>query len=89
VALGATESEILRLVVGQGLRTVSLGILLGLAGALLLGRFLHGVLFGVSAADPVTLVSVAGLLAAVAVAAAVLPALSAARVDPARVLNEA
>jgi len=88
VALGATTRDILGLVVGQGLRTVSLGILIGLGGALLLGRTLRGVLFGVSATDPVTLLSVAALLAAVATSAAIVPALAAARVDAARVLNQ-
>jgi predicted permease len=88
VALGASARDILGLVVGQGLRTVSAGIVVGLAGSLLLGRLLRGLLFGVGPADPLTLLSVAALLGAVAAAAAVVPALSAARVDPARVLSQ-
>ncbi len=88
VALGARARDILRLVASQGLRTVSAGIALGLAGSLLLGRMLRGMLFGVGPADPLTLLSVAALLGAVAAAAAVAPALAAARVDPARVLSQ-
>jgi predicted permease len=89
VALGASASQVLRLVVGQGLRTVAIGIGIGILGALALGRTLTGMLFGVSAHDPLTLASVAGLLAAVAAVAAALPARTAARLDPAKVLNEA
>jgi predicted permease len=88
VALGADGRDILRWVVGQGLRVVSLGLAAGTLGALLCGRLLRGLLFGVSASDPLTLLSVAALLAAVAVVAALIPAVAAIRVDPARALNE-
>jgi ABC-type antimicrobial peptide transport system permease subunit len=88
VALGASSGEVLRLIVGQGLRVVSAGIAFGIAGAVAFGHALRGLLFGVGAADPATLLAVAALLAIVATVAAALPARSASRLDPARVLNE-
>jgi putative ABC transport system permease protein len=74
VALGAGRADVLRLVVGQGMRAVALGAAAGLAGALLLGGTLSGLLYGVRPADPATLGSVVALLGAVALAATYLPA---------------
>jgi len=88
VALGAGASDVLRLVAGQGFRVVGLGLAIGTLGALGFGRALGGLLVGVSPNDPVTLVSVVVLLAAVAAGAVMVPALAALRVDPARVLSE-
>ncbi|MGH7528614.1 MAG: FtsX-like permease family protein, partial [Gemmatimonadales bacterium] len=82
MALGAGSSDVLGLVVGQGMRLVALGLALGLLGAWLLSRVLTSQLYEVSARDPITYVSVAALLGAIAFAASYLPALRATRVDP-------
>jgi putative ABC transport system permease protein len=81
-ALGATPASILAMVLLQGARLAGAGLLLGLAGALSLGRFLQSLLFGVGSTDPVTLAGVALLLAAVALAACLLPAMRALGIDP-------
>jgi len=82
VALGAARTDVLRLVLLQGVRLTIIGLALGLALALGLTRFLSGLLYGVSATDPLTVVSVTGLLALIAVLACYLPALRAMRVNP-------
>jgi ABC-type antimicrobial peptide transport system permease subunit len=73
---------VLGLVVGQGMRLVGVGLLLGLTGAWVLSRVLTSQLYGVSARDPFTYLSVALLLGGVALAASYLPARRALRVDP-------
>lgn len=88
MALGARRGDVMRLVVGQGVRLAVVGVALGLVAALALGRALTGLLFGVRPADPLTLGAVASLLAATAVAASYLPARQAARVDPAATLRD-
>ncbi len=87
MAIGATRPEILRDVVAHGLRIGALGVALGLAGALLLTGFLEGLVYGVSARDPLTLAAVAALLIAVAVLASMAPARRATRLDPATALR--
>jgi putative ABC transport system permease protein len=82
VALGARPADVLRLVVTQGMALVGTGIALGLAGALALTRLMSGLLYGVSAADPATFAGVALLLLAVALAACLIPAVRATKVDP-------
>jgi putative ABC transport system permease protein len=82
MALGAGSREVLGLVVGQGMRLVGIGLLLGLTGAWVLSRVLTSQLYGVSARDPVTYASVALLLGGVALGASYLPARRAVRVDP-------
>jgi ABC-type antimicrobial peptide transport system permease subunit len=82
MALGAGSREVLGLVVGQGMRLVGVGLLLGLTGAWVLSRVLTSQLYGVSARDPVTYVTVALLLGGVALVASYLPARRALRVDP-------
>jgi putative ABC transport system permease protein len=81
-ALGAKQGDILRLVMGQGARLATLGIGAGLVGALVLTRLLTGLLFGVSASDPLTFSTVAALLTLVLLAACYFPARRAMRVDP-------
>ncbi|HEV8236051.1 MAG TPA: ADOP family duplicated permease [Gemmatimonadaceae bacterium] len=81
-ALGATPASILAMVLLQGARLAGAGLLLGLIGALSLGRFLQSLLYGVGSTDPVTLAGVALLLAAVALTACLLPAMRALGIDP-------
>jgi putative ABC transport system permease protein len=82
MALGATPSGVLRLVVGEGMKLALIGIGVGLLGALALGRALSSVVFGVPVRDPLTFTGVAVVLAVVALAACAIPALRASRVDP-------
>ena len=87
LALGAEAGRVIHLVLGHGLRIVGAGLLLGVAGALVLNRFVASMLFGVGALDPLTYVGVVLLLAAVAVIACVVPARRATKVDPMVVLK--
>ncbi|HUQ14509.1 MAG TPA: ABC transporter permease [Gemmatimonadales bacterium] len=82
LALGAGGPDVLRLVVGQGMRLVVIGLATGLFGAWVLSRVLASQLFGITPQDPLTYVTVALLLGAVALAATWLPAQRATRVDP-------
>ena len=82
LALGARTGSVRALVLRQGLGIAALGIGLGLAGALALGRLLTGLLFEVSPADPVVLAAAALALAAVSTLASLIPAIRATRVDP-------
>ena len=82
VALGAQTGDILRLVVGEGVRVTALGIALGALAALGVGGFVAPLLFHVSPRDPATLAGVAGSLLAIAIAASGIPAWRASRVDP-------
>ncbi len=88
VALGAQPRDILRLILGQGLRVTTLGIALGLAGAFGLSRALGDLLYGVSATDPVTFLGIPAVLIAVSLLACFLPARRATRVDPMIVLRD-
>jgi predicted permease len=87
MALGARRADVLRLVVGQALRRVALGLGLGLAGALSLHRIMEGLLYGVGSLDLGVLAGVALLLLGTAWLASWLPARRAASVDPASVLR--
>jgi predicted permease len=81
-ALGAQTRDVLRLVVGESMRRVAIGLVLGLAGALGLARVLASQLYGVAALDPVTFILTPVILGGVALVASVIPACRAARVDP-------
>jgi predicted lysophospholipase L1 biosynthesis ABC-type transport system permease subunit len=82
MALGARPADVLRLVVGDGMRLALLGLGLGLAAALLVTRMVAGLLYGVSPTDPVAFTGVAALLLLATLLASWLPARRAARVDP-------
>ncbi len=86
LALGATEGKVLSLIVGQAMRPVLAGLVLGVAGAAALTRVMTGLLFGVSATDPATFAGVVLLLAAAALLASWAPARRASRVAPTRAL---
>ena len=82
IALGANRRDILKLVIGQGFEMALVGVGVGIAGALVLTRFLSSLLYGVSPHDPMTFVGVAVLLLTVALAACWIPAMKAMHVDP-------
>ncbi len=82
MALGAQTRDVLRLILGQGLRLVAGGLVLGVIGALALTRWLDSMLFGVSARDPLTFAVIALLLVSVALLACWIPARRATKVDP-------
>jgi putative ABC transport system permease protein len=82
MALGAGRSDVLRLMLKQGLLLTGLGLVLGLLAALLLTRLIQTLLYGVGTTDPLTFVAVALLLAGVALLACWIPARRAAKVDP-------
>lgn len=88
VALGADTKDILRLVVTEGMKPALLGLALGVAGALALGRAVASFIYGIAPYDPLTFAAVAALLAAVALLASLLPAYRAARIEPTRALRE-
>jgi len=87
MALGAGRREIMSLVLGQGVRLALIGIGVGLVGALAATRLMTSLLFGVSARDPITLIVVSVVLAAVALLACYLPARRATKVDPLEALR--
>ncbi len=82
VALGARSRDVLSMVMGQGMRTILIGIVIGLAGSLALSRVVASLLFGVTATDPLTFGAVILLLVAAAMLACYIPARRASKVDP-------
>jgi len=82
MALGARQSSVLGLVVGQGMKLTVAGLVIGLGGALLSTRVMAGMLFGVSPTDPLTFVVISIVLAGVALGACFVPARRATKVDP-------
>jgi putative ABC transport system permease protein len=82
LAIGAQRRDVMRLVLGGGLRLVIAGVIVGLIGAAALTRLLQSMLFGVTAHDPLVFAGNAALLIAVATVACLVPALRATRVDP-------
>ena len=87
MALGAQTSDVLKLVVKQGMTLAIIGVGIGLAASLALTRLINNYLFNVSATDPMTFVLIASLLIFVALMACFLPARRAAKVDPMRALR--
>jgi putative ABC transport system permease protein len=88
MALGARPRSIARLVGGQALVLVGIGLALGLAGALLLAPLAGALLYNVGPSDPASMMAAAALVALVAAVAALVPAARAALVDPAIALRE-
>src|SRR5262249_22134114 len=82
MAMGAQKVDVLRLVIGEGMKLALVGALLGLGGALALTRLLKTLLFSVSATDPLTFIVIAAVLMIVALLACWLPARRATKVDP-------
>jgi putative ABC transport system permease protein len=82
MALGARRRDVMLMVIGQGIKLAGISILIGLGGALALTRFMENLVFGVSATDPLTYVTIVSLLTLVAMLAALVPARRATKVDP-------
>ena len=82
IALGAQTSQVLRLVVGEGMRTVTVGVGIGVAMVLALGGLVESLLYGVSAHDPLAIAIGVLVLATIGVLASAVPAWRASRVDP-------
>ena len=82
IALGAQRSDVLRLMLGEGMKMALIGVAIGIAAALGLTQLMAKMLFGVSATDPITFFVVALVLTAVALTACYIPARRAMRVDP-------
>jgi putative ABC transport system permease protein len=87
LALGARSQEVVKMVISQGMRAVLIGVLCGTVVAIALTRFLSAYLFAVTPTDPFTFASVVLIFIGVAVAACLVPALRAARVDPMEALR--
>lgn len=87
MALGAARRDVVRLVVGTGMRMALVGVALGVVAALILGRLLASFFYGLSATDPLVLAGAALLLVAVVALASYLPARRAAKLEPSRVLR--
>jgi len=82
LALGARISDVLRMIVIEGMRPTLLGVTIGIVGALALGQVMSSLVYGVKPTDPLTFLAVAVVLAVVALSATVIPAYRAAKVDP-------
>ncbi len=87
MALGAQRTDVGRMIVGQGVTLATIGVGIGLAGALVLTRLIASLLYGVAPTDPPTIVAVSLLLLMVAALASWLPARRAASIDPVMALR--
>ena len=88
MALGASDADVVRMVLTDGLKPILVGVILGLAAALALSRVVSSLIYGVRATDPLTFAAVALLLLIVGVLATILPAYRATRIEPVRILRE-
>jgi putative ABC transport system permease protein len=88
MALGARSSDVVRMIVSEGMKPTAVGVAIGIAGALALGRFISSLIFGVKPADLATFTTVSLMLIIVSLAASVLPAYRATRVEPVKTLRE-
>jgi putative ABC transport system permease protein len=88
MALGAQVRDVLRLIVVEGMRPTLIGVAIGLAGALALGRVLANLIYGIKPTDPITFGAVSVLLAGVGLFASVIPAYRATRVEPMKTLRD-
>jgi putative ABC transport system permease protein len=88
MAMGAQQGEVLKMILGDGAKLTAIGVGIGLSAAFALTRVLSSLLYGVSAADPVTFAGISLLLACVAMLASYIPARRAARVDPMEALRD-
>jgi putative ABC transport system permease protein len=82
LALGAGRRDVLKLILTQGLKLVLLGVVIGLGAAFALARWMETLLFGVRPTDPLTFAGIAAVLSLVSLAASLIPARRATRVDP-------
>jgi putative ABC transport system permease protein len=88
IALGATSQSVVRMIVAQGLRLTSLGLAIGLLAAFWMAKLMTALVYGAGTTDPATYAGTTAVLAAVAIIACVVPARTAARVDPIIALRE-
>ena len=87
MALGARRGDVLKMIMGQGLRWVAIGLGIGLLFGFLLTRMLASLLFGVGPTNPLTYIAVSAVMLSVAALACYLPAVRATRIDPMRALR--
>jgi predicted permease len=87
IALGAQKSQVLRLVLLDGLRPVFLGLLIGLAGGAVAGMLIRSILYGTSPIDPIVFATMIGSLLLTAIAACALPAIRASKIEPMQALR--
>jgi putative ABC transport system permease protein len=88
MALGASRFDVLKMVVSDGMKPILLGVAVGLAASLALGRVVASLIYGVRPTDPITFAGVVLLLVAVGLFATIIPAHRATRVEPVRTLRE-
>jgi putative ABC transport system permease protein len=87
IALGARRENVLDLIVGDGMKAVGIGLVLGVAGTLIAGRLIAAMLFGVTPTDPGVLIAAMTTLSAVGIAGCLIPAFRAASTDPMHALR--